>query len=103
MARLVVPVTTKGKNAMANQNHLTSLRADVDAWNHWRADHPHIIPDLSGAELTGTDLQRANLTAANLQGAHLDGANLRYANLAGANLQGASFEHASMDVCLGYP
>ena len=98
---------------MANQDHLTTLRAGVDAWNHWRRDHPQITPDLSGAELTGANLQRANLTASNLQdaslmrtnlqGASLDEANLRYANLAGANLQGASFEHAITDVCLGCP
>ena len=98
---------------MANQDHLTTLRAGVDAWNYWRRDHPQITPDLSGAELTGATLQRANLTAANLQDAslmranlqdaHLDGANLRYVNLAEANLQGASFEHAIMDVCLGCP
>ena len=112
MARSLVQVT-KGRNAMANQQHLATLRAGVDAWNHWRVDHPQITPDLSGAELTDANLEGANLTAANLrdaslmranlQGASFDGADLRYANLAGATLAGASFEDAITDVCLGYP
>jgi uncharacterized protein YjbI with pentapeptide repeats len=112
MARPLVQVT-KGRNAMANQHHLDKLREGVDAWNHWRHDHPQITPDLSGAELTAADLEGANLTAANLQdaslvranlqGASFDGANLRYANLAGATLAGASFEDALTEVCLGCP
>lgn len=72
-----VPFATKGRNIMANQNHLDQLRAGVDAWNHWRRDHPQVTPDLSGAELTGANLAGANLTAANLQDAlqlHLGGA-----------------------------
>lgn len=108
-----VPFTTKGRNAMANQDHLDMLRTGVEAWNHWRRGHPQITPDLSGAELTAANLQEANLTAANLQdaslmrtnltNARLDGANLRYANLAEATLAGASFEDAITEVCLGWP
>jgi len=47
----LVPVqfATKGRNAMANQQHLNMLREGVDAWNRWRQDHPDITPDLSGA------------------------------------------------------
>ncbi len=100
------------KNAMANQQHVDKLREGVDAWNHWRQDHPHITPDLSGAELTSANLQGANLTAAdlrdasllraNLTGASFDGADLRHANLAEASLSGASFDEAVTDGCLGY-
>jgi uncharacterized protein YjbI with pentapeptide repeats len=103
----------KGRNAMANQQHLDKLREGVDAWNHWRQDYPHITPDLSGAELTGANLQRTNLTGANLRDASLlradlreasfDGADLRGANLAEASLSDASFDEAVTDGCLGYP
>src|SRR5690348_289939 len=58
---------TKGKNMMANQQHLNKLREGVDTWNQWRADHPEITPDLSGAELTSAQLQRADLTSTNLR------------------------------------
>jgi uncharacterized protein YjbI with pentapeptide repeats len=108
-----ISFTTKGRNAMANQEHLDKLHEGVDAWNHWRHDHPAITPDLSGAELTAVDLQRADLTSAdlrdasllraNLKDARLDGANLRDANLAEASLSGTSFEDAIMQGCLGYP
>src|SRR5258708_16700294 len=107
------PVTQKGRNAVANQDHLDQLRAGVDAWNHWRRDHPQITPDLSGAELTSANLQGANLTSANLRDASLlranlteaslDGATLRDANLAQANLAGTSFEDAITEGCLGCP
>jgi uncharacterized protein YjbI with pentapeptide repeats len=108
-----VPLTTKGRNAMANQDHLDKLREGVNAWNRWRKDHPQITPDLSGAELTGANLQRANLTATNLRDASLlradlkeasfDGADLRHANLAEANLGGTSFDEAITEGCLGCP
>jgi uncharacterized protein YjbI with pentapeptide repeats len=107
-----ISLTAKGRNAMANQDHLDKLREGVNAWNHWRQDHPQIIPDLSGAELTGADLQRANLTGANLRDASLlranlkeasfDGADLRGANLAEASLSGTSFDDAITEGCLGY-
>jgi len=108
-----VPFTTKGRNAMANQEHLDKLREGIDTWNQWRQDHPDITPDLSGATLTSANLQRADLTSANLrdaslmranlQEASLAGANLRDANLTGANLAGTSFDDAITDGCLGCP
>lgn len=108
-----IAFTTKGRHAMANQQHVDKLREGVNAWNQWRQDHPHITPDLSGAELTAANLQGANLTAANLRDASLlranlkeasfDGANLRYANLAEANLAGTNFDDAITEGCLGYP
>lgn len=37
---------------MANAEHLAMLHQGVAVWNRWRAEHPSIKPDLSGADLT---------------------------------------------------
>ncbi len=90
---------------MAEQEHLDILKQGVEAWNHWREEHPEIQPDLSGAFfyqanlseinlsnaiLCFTHLGRADLSHTNLNHARLDGARLSDANLSGANLSEAS-------------
>jgi hypothetical protein len=82
---------------MANQEHLAILKQGVKAWNEWRAGHPDIVPDLSGADLSQTNLRecnlfRAHLEGTNLQRSRLEGAILREAHLEGANLQEAHLE-----------
>jgi len=69
---------------MANEEHYKILIQGPDVWNAWRANHPGVRPDLSGADLFG-----ANLSGANLEGAKLEGANLRWADLTGSKLEGA--------------
>jgi hypothetical protein len=99
---------------VADSAHINVLesgenRWSVTAWNSWRADHPSVQPDLSGANLSNANLRginfentdlteatlvRSTLTNAILRGASLTGADLRNANLAGAHLQGANLTRA---------
>jgi uncharacterized protein YjbI with pentapeptide repeats len=74
---------------MANEEHLARLRKGVKAWNAWREEHPHIVPDLSG-----TDLQRANFKGANFKGANFNGADLSGANLSEVDLSFATLSGA---------
>ena len=81
---------------MVSTEHLALLMDGAGAWNKWRAEHPNVLPDLSGCDLrqidlTGAALNRVNLADADLQGLNLQGfnlhaVNLRYANLSGVNL-----------------
>ena len=41
---------------MADPRHLEKLQEGLDSWNEWRRRHPHIRPDLSGADLKGRRL-----------------------------------------------
>jgi len=106
---------------MANEVHLKIFRKGVEAWNKWRAKHPHIIPDLSsfdqvynidfchvrfidfaqfnlaGARLNNADLSGANFQGANLQGASLIEVNLNEANLEGANLIETNLNKADLE------
>ncbi|MGZ8886636.1 MAG: pentapeptide repeat-containing protein, partial [Halobacteriota archaeon] len=71
---------------MANQSHVHMLQQRVSVWNQWRAAHPEIRPDLSGAYLTGVDLTEADLTEADLTKANLRGTDLTQAGLHAAGL-----------------
>jgi uncharacterized protein YjbI with pentapeptide repeats len=92
--------------SMANDEHVAILKKGVDAWNAWRAENPHIRPELSRANLVGADLSKANLSGAsifatdlsraNLSGADLSWANLSRANLREANLSGADLREAGL-------
>src|SRR5437762_4800593 len=97
-----------------NPDHLAILNQALDAhsprpWNHWREQHPRVIPDLrgvylSGRALRGINLRRAKLdgailTRADLAGVHMEDAGLRDARLMFANLinlhaNGADFSGA---------
>ncbi|HRP26573.1 MAG TPA: pentapeptide repeat-containing protein [Rhodocyclaceae bacterium] len=77
---------------MANSEHVSRLREDVEAWNEWRISGEW--PDLRGADLgeaylAKADLAGVDLTDANLSGAELDGACLREADLVDADLSEA--------------
>src|ERR1700722_1298960 len=84
------------------------LKDGVAAWNQWRAAHPGMEPDLSGADLESIDLgcphedpdsensYEDNEHAINLHSARLMGANLRGANLSGANLCAAKLMDADL-------
>lgn len=83
---------------MSKIKHNEILKKGVAAWNHWRDDHPDLIPDLCGA----------NLKEANLRGANLSSANLDFADLRNANLESAKLDEANTKVqylikvqCLG--
>jgi len=107
---------------MANPEHVALLRGslfgteDPADWNEWRAAHPEVRPDLTGAQLaeddlTGADFRSADLRGANLKAArlchadfshadltdaNLDDADLTAATLHGANLQGADLRGANL-------
>lgn len=81
---------------MANAEHLAILRQGVAAWNQWRAEHPDVRPDLSGASLSGADLPKWDLAGADLSGAGLSGADLRAADLSEADLSGANLVEADL-------
>ncbi|HBR52432.1 MAG TPA: pentapeptide repeat-containing protein [Nitrospira sp.] len=97
---------------MADPNHVEILKQGIAVWNQWRADNPHIKPDLSNASLSqvvlsffdhhqpgidfqgvnlrGANMSKANMYKADLSRAHLNNANLQEANLHSANLSNAS-------------
>ena len=68
---------------MAQPRHLEAARLGAAAWKEWRAEHPTVRPDLSGADLAGVDLSGADLAGADLRGACLCKALLTGASLAG--------------------
>ena len=80
---------------MANAQQLLMLR-EIEAWNAWRAKHPHTKIDLRDAILIGYDLRQADLARANLTGAHLAGAYLDRARLVSAVLKNAKLFRAHM-------
>ena len=77
---------------MANEEHLAKLKEGVEAWNHWRRDHPEITK----LDLSSIDFSFVNLRLANLHEADLDGANLRNTDLNGANLSRADLHRANL-------
>ena len=107
---------------MANKKHLEILQRTVATapemlqahewtewyekteWYQWRATHPRIKPNLSGADLRGMtliiiDFSFANLSGANLSGtclSHLEGADLSNADLSGTDLIEALLNHADL-------
>lgn len=81
---------------MANEEHLEILRQGVEVWNRWRAENPHVRPDLIGADLTAASLMRADLREAYLNGANLQRANLSKADLSGATLSEANLWGAGL-------
>jgi hypothetical protein len=83
---------------MADPQQLGLLKRGVEAWNAWRAQHPDVTIDLTGA-----DLADANLQSAHLNHAQLDGADLTKARLFGAQLVGAKLNAARLvDADLGW-
>lgn len=81
---------------MANPEHLEILKQGVEAWNEWRSEHLHVLPDLRDANLIGTDLRGANLSDASLVGADFSAAILINANLFNADLSGAGLMDANL-------
>ena len=104
---------------MPNPAHLDKLCEGPKAWNAWREDNPHVVPDLTEIKLTlnqrqlgpatggpidlhSADLEHASLpyatlTRADLEGARLVGVDLTHARLDGANLAGADLTEAILD------
>ncbi len=56
----------KGRDILANQEHLAILKQGVDVWNKWRDEHRDMLPDLSYINLNRIYLRRAHLTGAYL-------------------------------------
>src|ERR1043166_9853383 len=99
---------------MANPEHLNMiLQQDVEQWNKWRAEHPNVEPDLSGADLSGSDhLEGIDLHGADLRRANFDktwhhnsayifescleGANLSHARLGGASFWSTKLRNANL-------
>jgi hypothetical protein len=81
---------------MANPEHLAILEQGVKEWNKWRENNPHVVPDLSGAQLTEAYLAKANLSQTNLNEANFSDAILREADLNKANLSGAWLRSADL-------
>lgn len=79
---------------MANQQQLSLLVNNIDAWNQWRKHNPQIIPDLQGANLSNVNLRGANLANVNLEKAVFYGADLSGAWLVEANLRRSDFTSA---------
>jgi len=71
---------------MANEEHLKILEKGVEAWNEWRKDNPHTVPDFTEAKLSGMMLAKINLGGANVNKCDLGDANLYQAYFGGADL-----------------
>lgn len=82
---------------MANSEHESILASGVSAWNAWREQNDHILPDLAGSDLSEAKLSQVNFWGANISGANLCGADLSHANLAGANFTGADLQRANLN------
>jgi Pentapeptide repeats (8 copies) len=87
---------------MADTEHLALLKLGSSAWNEWRGENPHIVPDLSHAHLQQARLSGANLSRANLRlcyfgQADLSGADLRHADLSETSLRRAYLASARLD------
>jgi uncharacterized protein YjbI with pentapeptide repeats len=82
------------------------LKAGVETWNQWRAEHPQEARlnltgvNLSGANLRGVDLSEADLSEANLSGTNLSEAKLYAACLSEANLSHANLSFAGLNGAL---
>ncbi len=81
---------------MANPEHLDKLEQGSEVWADWRAAHPEVEPDLSGAQLAGIDLGKLDLIDADLNNANLRRAKLTQCNLAGATFAGADLTGSEM-------
>ncbi len=105
---------------MASKEHLTIIKAGVDAWNGWRKDNPNVVPNLSGADLgavldgpskpiaftvnqfdidvviRGADLRGCDFSGADLRDASLHNTNLARADFRGANLERAKITSAAL-------
>jgi len=79
-----------------NPDHLSKLMEGVDAWNEWRLQNPHEIPDLENADLTQANLEGYDLQKAVLSNANMAGANLKKSDLSKANLRGADLSTADL-------
>jgi uncharacterized protein YjbI with pentapeptide repeats len=75
---------------MSNPEHLEILKLGSSVWNRWRAENPHIVPDLSRAHLREGRLSGANLTGADLRLAYFGRADLSGSNLSRADLSETS-------------
>ena len=97
-------IEIENKTLNHNKRHLTMLKKGVRAWNKWRENNPHIIPQLSGIDIClgkYSNLDGYNFNDANLAGfkgtvVSFDKASLRRANLEKANLKECSFEQADL-------
>ena len=86
---------------MITIDYLELIEQGVEAWNHWREEHPDECPELESAylfekSLQGINLRKANLSRACLIGANLDGADLAEANLSGIYANNASLQGACL-------
>ena len=100
-AIMLLAMTAKRVDSMANLQHLELLRDGATAIRRWRRENPGKQLDLRGADigsqrgresLIGVDLSDADLAGANLQGVRLMEADLSRANFSGADLAGANLQ-----------
>jgi uncharacterized protein YjbI with pentapeptide repeats len=76
--------------------HLELLKQGTAAWNRWKAGHPLIRANLSGADLSGLTLREAYLNAAIFSAANLDEADLSRAVLTDAHLNATFLRGAKL-------
>jgi len=81
---------------MANPQPLEQLAQGVESWTQWRALHPDVEPDFTGANFVGRDFANADLIDADFSNADLRRANLSQTKLAGATFAGADLTAAQL-------
>jgi len=87
---------------MANDEHLERFLYRSEGWNAWRAEYPHVRPELSdidlrGRSISGFNLASADLSRAQLQGSYFDRVDLRGANLGEVQARKATFANVNLE------
>ena len=81
---------------MPNREHLKILKSGLDPWDKWRANNPHIRPNLSKIKLNwNSNFRGLNLIGTDLRGADLQVADFHAANLSRADLRNAELRRSS--------
>ncbi|MGD1856086.1 MAG: pentapeptide repeat-containing protein [Leptolyngbyaceae cyanobacterium] len=66
---------------MADLQHVALLERSTKVWNHWRAENPHIVPNLSSARFRKAQLIGANLSFSDIRGASFENADMQHSDL----------------------
>ncbi len=82
----------------SESHHIDQLRRGPRAWNLWRAQNPHVTPNLTGISLSVAERQMGPINGGpiNLAEARLRHASLRFATLTNADLTGADLSDTDL-------
>jgi hypothetical protein len=76
---------------MANPEHRKILRKGDRAWNKWRRDNPHVMPNLRKASISKTAFKKISFDEADFQQAHFEDVSFIYPSFYSAKLSKSRF------------